>query len=268
MNDPVPQPTSAYGTSGGSFGVVDVLVVIDRSGFGPADGEYPPIHPMDKLVDCLGRRLKVFKDVEPYAATTDEIAPDDIFQVPSYGVVTNDRGFAEWCRSGGGNLVEIDYNEDSLAIRSQGQTQEFAIADVDSAAVYAADMVKPPSDQGRQEHDSGPVALDTGPALLEPMTLKEFHGTESILSELWQAIDNDELSGTQQHQVIAMAELLDSQRRSTAPNSTERWILIALFRALFTYLLEHFPQVVSLWEKLVEILHEIGWMVTAGLLPI
>ena len=221
---------------------------------------------MDKFVDSLGRRLMVFKDVEPYAATTHEIAPEDIVQVPSYGVVTNDRGFAEWCLSGGGNLVEVDFNEDSLAIKSQGQTQVFAIGDVDGAAVYAADMVKPPSDQDQQDHNSVAVALDTGSALLEPITLKEFRGTESILSELWQAIDNDELSETQQHQIIAMAQLLESGRDATTPNGTERWILVALFRSVFTYLLEHFPQIASLWVKLEEILNEIGWMVTAGLL--
>lgn len=266
MNAQAFQAPSSYYVSDGQPGVFDVLMVIDRSEFGPPDGKYPPTHPMDKFVDSLGRRLHVFKNVLPYVVTTQEIAPEDEFQIPSCAVVTNDRDYADWCHSGGGNLVEFNHTEESLTIKSQGQTKQFSITDVASAVVYAVDKIKPPSDQDHQEVDSAPMALDTGTALLKPISLKEFRGTELILAELWQAIENDELSDTQQYQIVAMAKLLDSERRATVPNDTERWVLVALFQAVIKCLLELISKSASLWPRIMEILQAIDWETTSALL--
>ena len=268
MNAQASQALSSYDASDGQPGVFDVLMVIDRSGFGPPDGNWPPTHPMDKFVDSLGRHLYVFKDILPYVVTTQEIAPEDELQVPSYAVVTNDRDYADWCHSGGGDLVEFNHTEEFLTIKSRGQTEQFSITDVASAVVYAADKIKPPSDQSHQEADSAPVALDTGTALLQPISLKEFRGTELILAELWQAIENDELSDTQEYQVIAMAKLLDSERRATVPKDTERWVLVALFQAVIKCLLELITKSASLWPKILEILHAIDWESTSALLSL
>ena len=109
--------------------------------------------------------------------------------------------------------------------------------------------------------------LDTGPALLEPITKSELAGIELVLAELWRAIDNDALSETQQHQIIAMATLLKGEQQATEPGTTERAGLVGTLRAVLRFFLQEFPADVLVWTRLVELLDGIGWSTIAASLP-
>ncbi len=110
-------------------------------------------------------------------------------------------------------------------------------------------------------------SLDTGPALLEPITKSELAGIEPVLAELWSAIDNDALSETQRHQIIAMATLLQGEQQATEPGTTERAGLVGAVRAVLRFFLRELPADVLAWGRLVELLDRIGWSTIAASLP-
>lgn len=109
--------------------------------------------------------------------------------------------------------------------------------------------------------------LDDGPRLLEPITAVELAGLEPVLAQLWLAIDNQALTAAQQHQIMAMAELLKAQQLAAQPGQTERWKLVGPLRAVLTYLAKEAPRDALAWWKLAELLHQIDWSTLAGELP-
>ncbi len=68
-------------------------------------------------------------------------------------------------------------------------------------------------------------SVDDGPALLEVITIEEYRATEGVLGS-WEALDRHELSTVQQAQIIAMAELISSERNDTTPGETKRYRLV------------------------------------------
>lgn len=109
--------------------------------------------------------------------------------------------------------------------------------------------------------------VDTGQALLEPVSARELAGLEPILAELWRTIDEGALSDSQRHQIMAMAELLTSQRAGAVAGSTPRWSMVGSVRAVLKYLMKEMPRDALAWWKLIELLERIDWSTLAAELP-
>ncbi len=262
MQPPVPKAPEGYEEPIWRHDTIDVLIVIDRSsGFEPLEVGKPLTHPIDQFVGRLDKRLQALDNIPTHVVATDEVVYEEDLPTGIYAVVTNDPGYAKWWSSRGGNLVEVDVDGDSLVLTSRGESERFGPEDEDQerAVVFAEGGIVHPFDSD---------GLDAGPSLLEPITSKELSGTEKILDELWQAIDNDELTETQRTQIIAMAELIQAQRRSTTPDETERWKLIGTIRAALTFLATVLPARVLNWVGIVKLLHDIDWSTLAGQLPL
>lgn len=105
--------------------------------------------------------------------------------------------------------------------------------------------------------DDPPV--DVGIGLLQPVTAREVAGVEAILQHLWVAIDGGLLSAAQCHQVQAMAELIQEERRTTEPGTSPRWKLIGPVRTVLRYLAREAPRDALAWWKLVELLDKLDW---------
>lgn len=113
------------------------------------------------------------------------------------------------------------------------------------------------SDEPRQQ-------VDAGLAILEPITQREYGAVEAILAALWRAIDNDELTETQQHQIIAMAKLLEEQHRATEPGVTERWKILGVLRSVLDAATKDLPSRMVVLAAAHTIAQEHGWYDLAG----
>lgn len=110
-------------------------------------------------------------------------------------------------------------------------------------------------------------ARDIGVALLAPLSTPEFASIETILSELWKALDQDGLSEVHQAQIVAMAELIKIAQLEAVPGETPRWKVVGTVRAALRYLAKDVPKDALAWWKLIELLEQIDWTTIAGELP-
>ena len=110
-------------------------------------------------------------------------------------------------------------------------------------------------------------ALDSGYALLQPITHREFAGIEPILKELWQAAANDKLDEAQHLQISALARMLEHERSAIEPTKTERWRFIGALKSTLRYLARELPMNALAWWKLAELLVDIEWSTLASELP-
>jgi hypothetical protein len=255
VSSPVPPAPPSYAEPEWRHDTIDALVIIDRSvGFEPADGR-PLTHPIDLFVGQLEKHLQVGMNIAVHVTTTDEIRYEEDLPTQIYSVVTNDSSYADWCRSWGGTVVELEVDGDVLVVTARGQSQRFSPDELSRAVEFSADEVQHQSDDGG--------ALDTGRSLLEPVSRKEIAGLESILAELWRAIDRDELNDIHRAQVLAMADLLKAQQLDATPGTTERWRVVGPVRAILKYLLKEVPKDALAWWKLIELLGKIHWSALA-----
>lgn len=139
MVAPVPPAPDGFEEPTWVHDTTDVLVVIDRAGFGEV-GEVAT-HPMDRFALELRRTLDVSMNVAAHVITTDEISYAEEIPSQIYAVVTNSQPWAEWGRSWGGNVVEVDLTGANglIRLRSRGVERTFGTNDVGAAVLFAAD---------------------------------------------------------------------------------------------------------------------------------
>ena len=260
MSLPVPPAPEGYPEPYWKGSEVDVLIVIDRSdGFEPLGGDEPLTHPIDVFVGELRKALEALRNMPTLVYAADELKYRQDVPTQVYAVVTNDERYADWCRSWGGNLVEVDSDGSSLVVTTGGETHQF-----DSGDSLPAVMLTMDACQGLLADDD---ALDSGLALLQPMTLREYAGIEPILRELWRAAANDELSEDQRLQISALARMLEDERTAIEPTKTERWRFIGALKSTLRYLARGFPRDALAWWKIGELLIDIDWSTLANELP-
>ena len=260
MSLPVPPAPAGYPEPSWKGDDVDVFVVIDRSdGFEPFDRDEPLKHPIDVFVGDLRKALEVLRNMRTLVNAADEIKYREDVPTQVHAVVTNDERYADWCRSWGGNLVEVDSYGSSLVLTTAGESHRFEPDDFSSAVRLTTDAC-----EGLLVDDD---ALDSGDALLQPITLREFAGIEPILHELWRAAANDELDEAQRLQISALARMLEHERSAIEPTKTERWRFIGALKATLRYLARELPMSVLAWWKIAELLVDIEWSTLASELP-
>ncbi|MCY3661621.1 MAG: hypothetical protein OXH28_02200 [bacterium] len=259
VSPPVPKAPPGYEEPPGRHDTVDVLIVIDRSeGFAPLDDPSPVSHPIDQFVGDLRHHLEVLGNIATLPVTTDEIRYEEDLPTAIYAVVTNVASYAEWCRSWGGNAVEIGLDGETLTIAYRDEAKEFALSDLKDAVSLAMREVT---------YSPDPLDQDSNAFLFEPISAEEIAGIEPIFAELWRAIDNDELTEAQRAQIQAMAKLLEAQWREMVPGQSARWKLIGPMRSIFRYLIKEVPRDALAWWKLSELLTKINWSTLADTLP-
>jgi hypothetical protein len=254
VSAPVPLAPDGYKPPIWRDDTIDALVVINRAGFGPLSDGAPTDH-IDRFARDLAHELQNLMNVATHLVTTDEVRFEEDLPSQIYAVVTNDSAYAEWCREWNGNLVEVALDGEAIVLSTRDGSQRFDPDELASAVRRATEAV-----QFRPDRD-GP--LDTGPALLEPVTQRELAGLEPILAELWRAIGDEDLAEVHRVQIIAMAELLKAQQVAATPGITERWKLVGPIRAALAYLLKEVPKDVLAWWKLIELLQKIDWNTVA-----
>ena len=260
MSLPVPPAPEGYPEPFWKGDQVDVLVVIDRSdGFAPLGDDKPLTHPVDVFVVELRTALQALRNMPTLLYAADDIEYREDVPTQVYAVVTNDGRYADWCRSWGGNLVEVDSDGSSLVLTTAGESHVFESGDDLSAVMLTMDAC-----QGLLADDD---ALDSGYALLQPITLREFAGIEPILKELWRAAASDELDDEQCFQISALALMLEHERSAIEPTKTERWRFIGALRSTLRYLAHGFPMSVMAWWKIAELLLDIDWSTLANEVP-
>ena len=148
-SSPVPAAPPEYEEPIWRHDTIDALVVIDRNrpGFGPLDGR-EPTHPIDRLAISLEQRLQVLMNISTYLATTDEIRYEEDIPTQIWAVVTNDPAYAEWCRSWGGNLVQLSFDEEAneLVVEARDQSHRYASDELSAAVALVADEVERPAE--------------------------------------------------------------------------------------------------------------------------
>ena len=259
ISPPVPRAPAGYKEPPGRHDTVDALIIIDRSeGFAPLDDPLPLTHPIDQFAGDLKHHLEVLRNVATLLVTTEEIRYEEDVPTAIYAVVTNDASWADWCRSWGGNAIEVGLEEELLEITYRDEVKRFGVHDPKGAVSLAMQEVMYAPD---------PYSRDSDAFLFQPISAREIAGIEPILSILWQAIDNDQLTETHRAQIRAMADFLREQLIETVPGRTERWKLIGPMRAVFRYLVKEVPRDALAWWKLTELLAKINWSTLADILP-
>lgn len=110
--------------------------------------------------------------------------------------------------------------------------------------------------------------LDTGSALLEPITRREYEGVEAVLSTLWEAVASGDLSDGHRAQIQALAEVIASEHRDTEPGHTPRWRLVGVVRSTIRYLAKaDLPRNALAWKALLDVLVKVDWPNVAALVP-
>lgn len=246
---PVPPAPAGYSAPIWRDDTIDALVVINR------DVDFPPLedpqsitHPIDQFAGGLEKHLQVLMNVATFLVATEEIAYEEDIPTQIYAVVTNDPAYARWCRSWGGNLVEVHADGPGLSLTARGVTTSFGPGEVNDAVALAADETQYVAE-----------SLDTGQALLQPISRLEFSHIETVLSELQRAHDAGDLTEREQLQIIAIADAIRVARRGSVPNSTPRWKLVGAVGGGLIYLFEKFPSGVVKWIELAEKLDAMGW---------
>lgn len=100
--------------------------------------------------------------------------------------------------------------------------------------------------------------LDRGAALLEPVTLSEYQGIETIIGELFAAAGTGGLSDADERRILQLADLIRWQHRETTPGVTQRWQLVGTVRSVVLKLAAEVPIALAANEIALK-LHEVGW---------
>ncbi len=227
---------------------IDALIVIDRSGFGELDDE--PTHAIDRFALQLAG---TFSFAIPYECSDpDRHQPMRSTRRTSrpeiHAVVTNDQRWAEWGRSWGGNVVEVDLvgGDELITLRSRGGSSTFGADQYADAAMYASDEVEfqaddPPGPDGPRAQDDSLflsdlvadlVALDrldddrvaVLSAMVEPLTGQV---RRLLLDGVWSvargyAIGTEEEIGRDLEEARATAETHQRATRQSSDDSDVR----------------------------------------------
>lgn len=258
MSTPVPKAPPDYEEPIWRHDTIDVLIVVDRD-----SDDFPPLgphdevsHPIDQFVLELSRELHVLRNIANVVFTTSEISYYEDLPTAIYAVVTNSKPYADWCRSWGGNLVEIGLDDESVILTSRGESERFEPDDRVGLEFAEAAIQQSPEEP-----------RDTGPSLLEPLSPREVATIEPLLSELWAALERESLSDIHRAQIMAMADLIKAEQMASVPGETPRWKLVGTVRAALRYLAKDVPRDALAWWKLIELLEKIDWTTVAGELP-
>jgi hypothetical protein len=101
-------------------------------------------------------------------------------------------------------------------------------------------------------------SIDVGVALLEPVTAAELGQVEIILGLLQRTVDADELTELQQHQVLAMADMIRARQRASTPDQTPRHEIVGATRSALFWMVD-LPQGAVAWGLIINALTRVGW---------
>lgn len=112
-----------------------------------------------------------------------------------------------------------------------------------------------------------PATLDTGTALLEPITPREYASVETILDQLWKAIEAGQLDDHHLLQLQAIYEVLFADHRDTTVGETPRHRLIGTVRSLALMSNHEGIRAGLAWWKIAEICYGIDWHSIGRIFP-
>jgi hypothetical protein len=112
-----------------------------------------------------------------------------------------------------------------------------------------------------------PMTLDAGAALLEPITQREYSSVESILDQLWKAIDAGRLDDHHLLQLQAMYDVLFDDHRNTTAGETPRHRLVGTVRSLALMSNHEGVRAGLAWWKIAETCHSIDWHTIGHIFP-
>ena len=259
VKPPLPKAPPGYDGPPPPDDAVNVLIILEPGpGCVPPDDPKALSQPINRFVTDLAQHLGQLANLSTWAVNSKTLKYQEDLPTGISAVVTNDVGYAEWCRTWGGNSVKIELVGDSLVVATRDGTQAFRPHDQEDATNFAMREVTRPSREG---------VRDSGLSLLEPISVEEIAGIEPILEELWQAVHCKELTEAQQVQIHVMAELLKAQQMEMIPGQTERWKLVGPLRSILRYLLKEAPRDALAWWKFIELLNKINWSTLANMIP-
>jgi hypothetical protein len=180
-------------------------------------------------------------------------------------------------------LATVDQANDLLATLSDGAASVHEVTDarvdlsharqVLGATTERRDDLRRRLDELRRDLriDEDPPApsdspLDVGANLALPISVTEVATIEVVLLELWRAVDAERLTDGQQRQIMAMAEMIEAQRRATEPAVSEREGLVTTVKAALVYLRRDFPAEAIQWSAVIALLTNANWSGLADLL--
>ena len=114
-----------------------------------------------------------------------------------------------------------------------------------------------------KQGESTAEPLDTGLALLEPITERELAAIETVLSGLEREVEAGNLTPLQEQRVLAMADLIRTTQIEATPNETERWKLVGPVRAALRYVTRQLPRDGLAWYGFARVLDDINWSTLA-----
>lgn len=109
--------------------------------------------------------------------------------------------------------------------------------------------------------------LDAGAALLEPITVREYASIESVLDQLWKAIDDGQLDDHHRLQLRAMYDVLFEDHRDSVPGDTPRHRLVGTVRSLALMSNQEGIRAALAWWKIAEVCQGIDWHTVARMFP-
>lgn len=110
-------------------------------------------------------------------------------------------------------------------------------------------------------------AVDVGAALLQPITSREYASIESILDQLWKAIDEGQLDDHHRLQLRAMYDVLFDDHRDSVPGDTPRHRLVGTVRSLALMSNHEGIRAGLAWWKIAEVCQGIEWHTVARMFP-
>jgi hypothetical protein len=160
--------------------------------------------------------------------------------------------------------VEVDYGTETrrpIAVKFEVTEWNHDTVEIEfeDGSTRVNPIWRPPPDE------EGP--LDTGVRLLQPITVVELRGIESILGVLERAIERSELSEFEERRIVAMADVIRQARLEAEPEVTLRWKVIGAVRSSLRYIYKEGPKDFLAWWKVAELLSEINWMELAQQFP-
>ena len=136
------------------------------------------------------------------------------------------------------------------------------LAVLDGNRVEIPSLEAPPLTGGVERITS---AVDTGPALLEPITVDELRGLEALTRLLHQHGSGTGLSDAEEELILLLARLIEDQRRAATLGTTPRFGLVGVVKAAIEFSKKDLPTTVVLWSQAAPILESIGWPSLASL---
>ena len=121
---------------------IDVMVLIEPSGFGIASGAHEP-DIVDLFVSRLSNRLQVLGNHPTIVVLQDELPEENDYPNNVFGVVTNVASAARWARSWGGNLVTIErLSSSALRLTGRSDRATFDVSQLEEAAAFTYDEME------------------------------------------------------------------------------------------------------------------------------